>query len=65
MVIDFGFIAGSRAVLYLGPNQSVSLTTSQDLPAGGGGGVYVHVSEREIEKERDRESLTGSCRRLC
>lgn len=36
VIIDFGFITGSRAVLYLGPNQSVSLTISWDLPAGGG-----------------------------
>lgn len=36
VIIDFGFITGCRAVLYLGPNQSVSLTISWDLPAGGG-----------------------------
>ena len=78
VVIDFGFIASSRAVLYLGPNQSVSLTTSRDLPAGGvcvsvcvSVCLSVGVSERERvwvcmrESEREKQSLKGGCRRLC
>ena len=68
VVIDFGFIAGSRAVLYLGPNQSVSLTASRDLPAGGVCVcvcVCMCVCAKERERERERGSLKGGAADGC